>query len=159
MSIFNFFKNNNIEESVIQKQIKVFSKLKINNTFYAHSSICSITKVLSLEQNIIGYINLLKGAIHEININSISLGMYMNKELHEVTISKFFINNNKYVDVNIHLEEFNKLCIEFLTLYEEKNSILDKDFNTQKNIRLFSIIVNNISSLCTELINVIEENE
>lgn len=157
--MFNFFKNKNKEETVIQKQIKAFEKLKIKNAYKVHSSVYGFKKLLSLEYNIVSYIKLLKGAINEINNNSISLGLYMNKELHEVTISQFFINNNKYIDVNLYTEEFNKVCIEFLTLYDQKNSILNKDFNTEKNIYLFSIIVNNISSLCTELSNVFEENE
>lgn len=159
MSIFNIFKNKKAEESVIKKQIRKFDKLKLKDTYIVHSSVCSINKVLTLETNIVKYINLLKGAINEINNNSISLGMYMNKQLHEVTISQFFINDGRYIDVNLYLEEFNKLCIEFLNLYDEKNSIINKDFYTEKNLNLYSVVVNNISSLCTELSNVFEENK
>ncbi len=157
--MFKFLTNKKKEESVIQKQIKVFENLKIKNAHKVHSSVHGIRKILSLEYNIVSYIKLLKGAINEINNNNISLGIYMNKELREVTISQFFINDNKYIDVNLYLEEFNKICIEFLILYNNKNFILDKDFNTEKNLYSFSIIVNNISSICTELTNVFKEDE
>ncbi len=159
MSIFNIFRNKETEESVIKKQIRKFEKLQLKNTYIVHSSVCSVIKISSLEINIVNYINLLKGAINEINNNSISLGMYMNRQLQEVTISQFFIYNGKYIDTKLYLEEFNKVCIEFLNLYEEKNSITNKDFNTEKNLNLYSIVVNNISSLCTELSNVFEENK
>ncbi len=159
MSIFSFFKNKNNEESVIQKQIKAFEKLKIKNSYNAYSSMCNIIRILTLEQNIVSYIRLLKGAINELNINSISLAISMNKQLHEVTVSQFFLNDGKYIDTDLYIKEFNKLCVEFLTIYEQKQSIPNKDFNTQKNISLYSVLVNNISSLCTELTNVFEENE
>lgn len=159
MSIFSFFKNKNNEESVIQKQIKAFEKLKIKNSYNAYSSMCNIIRILTLEQNIVSYIRLLKGAINELNINSISLSISMNKQLHEVTVSQFFLNDGKYIDTDLYIKEFNKLCVEFLTIYEQKQSIPNKDFNTQKNISLYSVLVNNVSSLCTELTNVFEENE
>lgn len=159
MSIFSFFKNKNNEESVIQKQIKAFEKLKIKNSYNAYSSMCNIIRILTLEQNIVSYIRLLKGAINELNINSISLAISMNKQLHEVTVSQFFLNDGKYIDTDLYIKEFNKLCVEFLTIYEQKQSIPNKDFNTQKNISLYSVLVNNVSSLCTELTNVFEENE
>lgn len=159
MSIFSFFKNKNNEESVIQKQIKAFEKLKIKNSYNAYSSMCNIIRILTLEQNIVSYIRLLKGAINELNNNSISLSISMNKQLHEVTVSQFFLNDGKYIDTDLYIKEFNKLCVEFLTIYEQKQSIPNKDFNTQKNISLYSVLVNNVSSLCTELTNVFEENE
>lgn len=157
MGLFSFFTSTKKELSILEKTIEDFNKLKIVNPSFIYSSDMSIYKISSLHNNIINYTHFLKGVINDITNNNLGITQSMSRVEQEVNIYDFFLdNNNNYIDVVMCLDKFNKTCIEFLTLYEEKNSIINKDFNTEKNLYLSSVIVNNVSYICKELINATE---
>lgn len=157
MSLFSFFTSNKKELNVLERTIEDFNKLKIKNTSFVYSSEMSVYKISSLQNNIINYTNFLRRVIDDINTNTLNITLYMSKETKDISISSFFLDNdNNYIDVEMYLNSFNKICVEFLTLCNEKNSTFDKDFNTEKNLYLSSIIINNISYICKELINATE---
>ena len=155
MSLFSFFISDKKQLSILEKTIEDFNKLKIVSSSIVYSSDMSLYKINSLHNNIIEYTYFIKGIINDITVNNLIMTQHISKLEREVSIYNFFLDsNNNYINVITHLDNFNKTCIEFLTLYEEKNSIINKDFNTERNLYLSSILVNNVSYICKELINV-----
>lgn len=157
MSLLSFFTSNKKELSISEKTIKDFNRLKVVDSSIIYSSDMSVYKISSLCGNIIDYTFFIKGIINDITINNLIITQCKDKKEKEVSVYNFFLDgNNNYINVIKQLDNFDKICIEFLTLYEEKNSITNKDFITEKNLYLSSNIVNNVSYICKELINVFE---
>lgn len=149
---FHWLKSKPQKTTKIQELINMYRLFKPKSLDSVFSSDKSISRLSSIEKNIVAYKNLLSECISKMHRDELISIQIVGKDAEEILKRDFFVSKEGfYLNPVESATEFIDQVIMFLELYELLEEKQEKSFNTQKNLYTVQKIAANLMTLVNEL--------
>lgn len=133
--------------SLLSNVIAEIEQYKLYATINPYSSDKSLVKLITLFGTLYEYRLALVSYIDYLTQDTLVPRYRIPATMLQIYLRDFFTHDKKFIDVVEELSIFLEVCQQYLTLYEEKENLLDKSFNTEKNLLLLQTVTNNVITI------------
>ncbi len=116
-----------------------------------YSSDKSLVKLISLFDTLYDYRQALVRYQEYLSNDALVPRYHLRSTVKQIYLRDFFTHQNKFIDVPEELKSFFEISKDFLILYEQQEMLIDKSFNTEKNLLLLQSVVSNLPPLIRSL--------
>lgn len=126
------------------------SLIDVKKLGLSYSSDYSLYRVNSICENIVEYSKLLNKLIQSFKYGKELKVAEIPRDVKYIYLRDFYVNQNRFIDIEEHSLEFIRLAAEFIDIYRlHQNG--EKDYVVEKNLLLASIVFSNIKALSKDL--------